>query len=71
MDELTAERFGPGVPFAEARRKPRRLKPKIPQSVIDARREILCGTADLAVMEMRAHALAEHRRLAETIRTVA
>lgn len=69
MDGLTAERYPHPVPYAEARRRPRVSKPKIPQSVIAARREILCGTADLAVMELRALALAEHRELATAIRT--
>lgn len=72
MDGLTAERFGHGVPYGELHTKPSPLRVWTPESV-DERRVVLCGTADLAVMEAGGDwtvtaALTRERKLATAIR---
>jgi hypothetical protein len=66
VDELTQERFGPGVPAAEARRKPRPLKVRTetPPEVIEQRRAILNGDDE----DERRTALGADLQLAEVIR---
>jgi len=52
MDELTTERFGPGVPLHESRARPNPIpRPTDAAWLIRARRVVLCGTSDLAVLE--------------------
>jgi hypothetical protein len=69
MDELTAERYGPGLPWRERRRtlieNPREIA---------RRRRILCGLEEddePAPSEWVLSRLAKDRELGETIRTVA
>jgi hypothetical protein len=71
VDELTRERYPHGVPYAERYALP--VRP-IPLPPVRARmnRLILCGTADLGVLEAGGPnntALARDRRLTEAIRT--
>lgn len=68
MDDLTVERFGPGVPWGELSR------PKASPATLAARRIAFCGTSDLGVLESGGNgpspedAWSRERRLADTIR---
>lgn len=68
MDELTAERFGWVIPYAEQHarppRRPRRKAHRVPDWVIAARRAVLCALDEDPVVL----ALDRDRRLTEAIR---
>lgn len=74
MDELTRERFGPVVPYAEAHARPTPIwRSRTSDEDKHARRIDLCGTGDLTVQQSGGHipGMRRHRRLIDAIRRYA